>query len=416
MGSQPQARCATEGAGGIVPPISCSARLVTTSLAGVGVRDSATARPIVAVISNSSLTASLRKPFPCATIRRRCRHPSMARTPRATTFATTSRPYEEPKTSPQPTSRTDALATPEIRHHGDGPERQNRVPRDRVGKALAAVQRDPAESGETTDPDADADDVQEEARRREVVRPGRSGVASQRHREQRGQCHAEPDRERPDADGPSTGQGDHRGDERLHEQGPAERRVERQRREKGERQIGERPGEHVADRQHEHRQARDRPDDRPARCKSDGRDGQPLDHVLARRQQEHRDEQESGDSDSRQLGQERRRRQCPAHEQTRVGNAGRARLRRATADLERRDHDDEPDRETGQGEPRRTGHWRRCRVKGARMTPIASTATARARTRIVPLCRSTNGSVGGASCWVTARPDVVVKVNVPETG
>ena len=81
--------------------------------------------------------------------------------------------------------------------------------------------------------------------------------------------------------------------ERLHEQCPAERRVEGQGRDQREREVGQRPREHVADRENEHQDARDRPHARPARCERDRGDGQPLDDVLARGQQEHRGDQES---------------------------------------------------------------------------------------------------------------------------
>ena len=90
---QPHSSPPSVGAGGSGPPSSSSSGVRRTfSPTGVGVRDRATARPIVAAMMNSSVSASRANPAPRATIRRRCATPRVPRAIRATTFATTRRP------------------------------------------------------------------------------------------------------------------------------------------------------------------------------------------------------------------------------------------------------------------------------------------------------------------------------------
>ena len=373
-------------------------------------------------MSSSSVTASLRKPCPWATMRVRCRQPEDREHGQGDDLGDDEPSVRRPEDvapADEPHRRVGDAGDGD---HRDGPERERRVPRDRVGEPLAAAQRHPAERGQPTDPEADADDVEEQARRREVVRPGRrrSGRSGTRAAARPG-----PRRARAPAAGRRSSIG------RPRRRSAATSACTRSARpsdvsnasdvNKREREAGQRTGEHVADREHEHHQARDRPDDRPARRQRDRGDGQALDHVLARRQQEHRGEQEPGDDDGGELGSGRRQRAAPS---PRAGPGRGCRpgsARCAAADLEGHDHDHQPGGEAGQDETVPNASLRAPsdqRGQDQRRSPARRRPAP--RRGCVPLCRSTNGSELDAgtcaSCCSTVRPEVVVNVKVPVTG
>ncbi len=114
--------------GGTAHPISACAVdcRSASSGTGVGVRDNATARPMVAAITAASTDANRRNApgdfrSRAGSVRRRCHQPNQPKATSATSLPRTSQPYDEVTSGAIPPRRTHALTSPEkpaaAKHH-----------------------------------------------------------------------------------------------------------------------------------------------------------------------------------------------------------------------------------------------------------------------------------------------------------
>ncbi len=322
---QPHSSRSTVGAAGIGPPKSSSTGVLRTLLpTGVGVRESATASPTVALMMNSSVRARRRNPALWATMRRRCRCPNTPRTTSAATLSRTSRPYAEPNTSPSDPSRTEALIAPEA------PMMTNDHSASVEKRAIAASRRllprrpTQAERGEAADPHRHADEVQQQARRGQVVRAGRRRVAGQRDRRHCRKRETQDPGQRRGAERPPRGDRHERRRESL-QQDRAPLGRPRVPVDEGPGQPRQGLGEGVCDLDEEVEHAGGRPHDGPTGGDAYGLDGEAFNLALCRWQQEHRRREEPDDQDGRHVGQQLRERHRPAHEAARGPGCRRAR-------------------------------------------------------------------------------------------
>ena len=354
-------------------------------------------------------------------LRPRCRRAGASRRSRA---GPARRPWRRPagrtttpNTSPQPTSRTDALATPETADDDEGPQGQGRVPRDGGREALASAQRHPAQRRQAADPER-------RRRRRGGTGSWSRGRATRTPPSARS---AKPAAAPPDATPSQTASGR---TPMVHRQATATTAAA------SAWTRSARPSD--VSKASDVTRGNERSVSGRANTSltvSTNRTMLATDQTAAQREASATAETDRPSTSSLLVGSRNTAAsrkpttttaaswvrkvvagKRPADEAARVRDAGRARLRRALTDLERRDHDDEADAEAGEARAERACHAFRPRRSGARIRPMARTATASPSTRC-PRCRWANDSrCVGVGLLRPHAPVVVVNVNSPETG